>query len=1012
MRLAVLHLSDIHIQTADDPILKHARDIARACYPSVHKCDACLIVVTGDISSSGATTEYEIAEAFLLGIKQHLEDEGCPFVDIFLVPGNHDCVLRPESRARTLLIERILESPQEANDASVIEFCTKAQDNYFEFRKRITVSPPKLQTKLWSEYQLDLAGASIRISAINASWMSRIPEAPGTLVYPTEAFEECAAEPSDLRLALIHHPLNWYTQNTYHPLRRLLRSRATAILSGHEHVHNSGLVSETGTGESLFFESGALQPRQSGLPHSFALLDFSLEENCVTSSTFEIRAGEVKGTGQATLSLEAASVKHSNQLEITQEFQSHLLDPGGTFIHPDKDRLELDDVYVYPALREHINDASSAGEDIPSKSLLSEDHRDSRILFLGEDRGGKSTLLKTAFRMYHEQGLVPVLLSGSEFRSSSTKEIQKRIQAQIATQYVHPETVARTERERKIALLDDLDRIRGGAKALPALINAIERDFAGVILTADTGFRLTELLQPEAIDALSNYKTYKIQQFGYELRHELVKRWCLCGPVSTKQQLDERVDALEQQLETITRRYLVPWQPFYLLVLLQSCERNQVGELQGGGFSHYYQYLITSSMRDVGVKTEQLDELFNYLSQLAWLYKSAEAREVDFVQLREFNRAFSERYISVDLAPRLELLCRAKILTRRGDSIAFSYPYIYFFFLGNYLAENLQDPSMRALVQSWCEQLYRRENGYTILFLAHHRNDRWVIEQVAAALRKCLDGQKPMTFDGEVDGINRLVDATPELVMDAPDVDKNQVEVRKLRDKLEPTKEADESEELANDIEMFRNWNLLLKTAEILGQILKSYYGSLEKSLKAELLREVFDGPLRLLRSFIETAASEPDQLAKAIRAAVEKSNPNAEFTEKDIREMTFGIVHFVCLGVVGQTGYFVASPKLREDVADVVSANGSTAYRLIEMAARLTRPGRLPLDDIRRLAKNLESNQLAFEVLRALGFLHLHLFHVPPEDIRILCAHLKISLQKVLVERRSAGALPSTQRP
>jgi hypothetical protein len=45
------------------------------------------------------------------------------------------------------------------------------------------------------------------------------------------------------------------------------------------------------------------------------------------------------------------------------------------------------------------------------------------------------------------------------------------------------------------------------------------------------------------------------------------------------------------------------------------------------------------------------------------------------------------------------------------------------------------------------------------------------------------------------------------------------------------------------------------KMAEIFGQLLKNYYGPLEKLIKAELLREAFDGPLRGLQLLLEEMA-------------------------------------------------------------------------------------------------------------------------------------------------------------
>ena len=94
MKLTILHLSDIHIHNSSDPILEQAHTIASACFTQARESDACLIIVTGDIAYSGEKQQYDEADLFFNLIKEELQKEGCSFVDIITVPGNHDCSLR------------------------------------------------------------------------------------------------------------------------------------------------------------------------------------------------------------------------------------------------------------------------------------------------------------------------------------------------------------------------------------------------------------------------------------------------------------------------------------------------------------------------------------------------------------------------------------------------------------------------------------------------------------------------------------------------------------------------------------------------------------------------------------------------------------------------------------------------------------------------------------------------------------------------------------------------------
>ena len=152
MKLTILHLSDIHIHSSSDPLLLRAMDVASPCYSAVRQSDGCLIVVTGDAAYSGQDIQYDAAEHFLTEIKNAFQAEGCPFVDIFAAPGNHDCSLLPENRARTIVVEKIVEDPSISTDDDVIQMCTAPQSAFFAFQKRITHTPPKNMHRLWAEY--------------------------------------------------------------------------------------------------------------------------------------------------------------------------------------------------------------------------------------------------------------------------------------------------------------------------------------------------------------------------------------------------------------------------------------------------------------------------------------------------------------------------------------------------------------------------------------------------------------------------------------------------------------------------------------------------------------------------------------------------------------------------------------------------------------------------------------------------------------------------------------------
>jgi hypothetical protein len=376
------------------------------------------------------------------------------------------------------------------------------------------------------------------------------------------------------------------------------------VLSGHEHAPNSGIVTETFGEESLYYEAGALQPAEEGQAPSFAVLQFDIPGNVVRETRYELSAqGLSKSREAGGREIRRSDSRRAGEFDLTPEFLEQLADPGGNFTHPEKAKVELDDVFVYPDVREISADIDKEISS-PADSVLFRDHDGQRLLFLADEKAGKTILLLRAFREYHARGLTPLYIKASDIASISPFELGKRIERCASAQYIKPDAVERTPVKRKVALVDDIDRLRGGANAFRAVITYLETHFAGVILTATSGFELSELLSKDAVSALQAYAPFEVLPFGHRLRLQLIRKWCLCGSVTTTKALDKRVHDIERIVSAVVGKSLVPSQPIYLLILLQSCQQQQQSELQNSGLAYYYQYLITKSLKESGVKPD------------------------------------------------------------------------------------------------------------------------------------------------------------------------------------------------------------------------------------------------------------------------------------------------------------------------------------------------------------------------------------------------------------------------
>ncbi|WP_346399797.1 metallophosphoesterase [Pseudomonas syringae] len=1003
MKLGVLHISDIHIKTPADKVLGVGSSIAKACYATAHQSDAFAIIVTGDIAFSCKKEEYSLAKSFFQKIKSDVEAETGRAVEIFLAPGNHDCSLKPENEGRTLIIEQIVKNPSKAKSESLVSDCTAVQSEFFKFQDSISTLKPLHSDKLWKEYELNIKGSVVRISSLNAAWMSRLPEPQGQLVFPIENYYELLESPSNLRLSLIHHPLNWYCQASYHPLKKALRTHSNAILSGHEHSSASEEIVDTSIGNVLIFEGAALQPHGSDFDPRFSCLLFDTNENTVFEKRF--KAGKTTPVELEELqhALKVSGGSARNSQKIAPAFVSFLSDAGGNFTHESKPKIVAEDVFLYPEL-EDVS-ADSEKKHIYADHVINSWVTLNKTLILGEDESGKTFLLKRAFFDIHSQGGLPIYIKAAELSSVGTRELDRKIVQIAKAQYENGDEVNYAERVKKVALVDDLDRISGGSKNQAKLIKYLTEVFGAVIITASSRFQINEYIDSSASEALSHFETLKMRPFGHLMRHNLIKKWCLLGGITTKSELDKKVHDVERTLGIILGKNLVPSKPIYLLILLQSCAHEQQAELQNSSFSQYYEFLIVKSLKEADFRMDHLNEMFNYLSNLAWFFKSEGATELDRASLRHFNSKFCDEYTTVEFDSRLLLLQKAKILTQDGDFFSFSYPYIYFLFVGKYLAANLHKDPIKELVSGYCRELFRKENANCVMFLTHHGNNAWVIDQISQVLNACFSDHKPIEFDGDIASISALVDTTAQIVIEEindKDVERNQLNSRRAADASEarevpepPRSNALSPEETDSVLSFSSNINLMIKTSEILGHITKNYYGSLERSRKASYLQQIFDGSLRTLKAVFEEIVEQPDAFVSELEKMLKERKPNLTPSEskETAKKLAFQVLGMICTGFVSRVGQVVSSEKIREDITSLVKSKSNNAYRLIEIASCLVHPGHIPFEAIEKLAKDTSSNNFAFTMLQSLVFYHLHMFHTTDKDKQRLASSVNIGM-------------------
>ncbi len=984
--ILILHLSDIHISSADDPVLARAADIAKCTFNSLPNASRVVVVVSGDIAFSGSAQQYTLATKFLNEVKNGISGETQAQIDVLVVPGNHDCNFEADNSVRQVVIKELIESSKLAVDDNVLSTCTVVQREYFDFEKSISGSPTEGDA-LWKTYEFEVESKKISFDCLNVSWVSKKREDQGGLFFPHGRYESKADRANELRVLVMHHPLNWFNQGAYRPFRSFIRKAAHIILTGHEHTGNVGINLDSESGESAYVEGCVLQNGKSLTESSFNLIEIDVHSGTFKSVRYLWNKAMYLPTDEGSwFDYRALPIKRHNPFEIHPDFRSVMDDPGAYFHHPSGLRLSLSDIFVFPDVLE-VDRATDMRTVTNSTAFRDPERTKCGALLQSEEKLGSTSLLLRIFDEYHERGFVPLFVRGAEIRKRTAREVDATLKKCVLEQYGESavERFNQLASSKKLLLLDDFDDCPLKAEAARSeVIEILKQRFDHMLVTVSDLFEVKELLDGSGSAVLQKFKHYKLLPFGYSLRGRLIRRWFDIGNDGTQDQsvLIAKWDNAEKLVEAVMQRNIIPSAPLFLLTLLQSADSSRVGEFKDSALGFYYQYLITEGFTSAGIPADRLSEPFEFSTKLAWFFHTRNSHELSAAQMREFNDFYSAKYHPGDFQQRMDMLVKARVLNRKGDFYSFRYMYAYYFLKGRYLSQNLKDLSQQAYVKNCCKHLYVRENANTILFLAHFTSDDFVVDAIVESLRGIFQESKPIKFDEDTRAISAFIENAPKLEYTGEKPEVHREKVNQLRDELDDGDDGLQDAEEIGDLSIVAQITVLYKTLDILGQILKNQYANIERTRKVALISEIFSGPLRALSSFYQFIEKYPHFMISEIDAALQKRRvSDVEVRQRIARRIVGRIVEAITFDFITKAGGAVSGEALAHDVQTAISQDGTLAFELIGNALSLDSPAAVSKAQLRKLVSKTKTNTVAARVLLIQVIHHLYMFKTSESD-------------------------------
>ena len=601
-----------------------------------------------------------------------------------------------------------------------------------------------------------------------------------------------------------------------------------------------------------------------------------------------------------------------NKLRETFTPKSKFINEMGKTDFVSLEHVKLQDIFVFPTLSYY----SPQAKDGPLEKETIRDQAEllgkKYVLIHGEEMSGKTALGRRLFLSLANDSSTPVL-------HIDLQEVPRKIKEKIFSDTYYRQFSGDyslwKKQEGKILILDNLSHTPHSIE----LIEFAKELFDKIVVTLPSDIFYSFFRdEPRLVD----FHEAEIEPLSHQQQEQLIrKRLALSNrskPVS-----DGRVDQVENDVNSIiTSQKIVHRYPFFVLSILQMYEGFMPDDLSITAYGHCYQVLIVTNLIKAGIsrKDNDINACFNFAEKLSFkIYQDTKLQAQTKLDFDKFVEEYRKNFIISN-----SILSRLKerdygIITKDGR---FRTPYMYYFFLGRFLSK--ESKKNKSIIEQMCEQSHVSSNYLILLFIIHHTNDNAIIEDILLRSMCALENVDPAKLNrDETDIFKGIVDALPKNILSSNSVEeerKKAREIRDINDSIVETEDDAEEPMVENPVnDIYR----ILKNNEIMGQILRNRYGSLERRRIQEVIETVADSGLRLVKVGLVD-----ENWITDIAYYLQKKYPNHNVAE--IKKFLQSLSFLWTMLNVNKIVSSINVPEIRKVVNEVVREKSTPAYDLI----------------------------------------------------------------------------------
>ena len=1009
MKIAFLHLSDIHFEDNKDWVINKASLIAKSAVGSVFEdsIKALFIIVSGDVANKGSKSQYDIAEKFFYEIYYHLETElSCPIKFVF-VPGNHDCDLsdKSEARARITIIESILkDSTPFTTEDKMYRQCLDVQKNFFEFVSQFNDDEAKFPDKPEIFYRLgfQIEDKQVDFNCYNTAWLTQLIESPGKLLMPDFLLGEANKKSkADITFSVFHHPENWLSPNNNNYFHDLIAETSDIAISGHEHTSNKTLELQIGkTTSTQILRAAAIQDRDKPNTSTYDVILIDLEKRKERIDSYQWSDDSYSRINRADW-FDFVKNKALAKQSFPRDPQFHhgLRQMNTIPInHPRKMNIEIDDFFVAPklqiySLEKFIDGKKNTDETVEQKNFLKFIQEKKKVILYGETLQGKTTLINYLSLRLYEQNMVPINLLGINLVGKKENTVFRAIRTAFEEQYNvdQYEKFEQLPKDKKAVLIDDFGQSVLNQEQLQNILQALSEKFGVVIAAAHSNLTIQQYLENESGKVrFSDFTHCIIRPLNKTQRFEFIKNWVMLGNEGGSSEQIQEIKLCEQNVESSLQVNMMMPYPIYVTGALQLGAHTKQTALADKNkyrtIGQLYDNLISNRFGVLEDENLDLGQIYLLLGEMATHCYKSESLNISTEDTTQIIDKYQSIFIETLYAPKfIKQLTESGIIQQRGAQLYFVNHHLRDFFVAEHFLRLLGSESAEAKLQTQkqidfiIKRLTYESHTRILLFLVYKAyNKPEFIRQILSFSTQIFKEYKPVDLRTDTTFLKDLHKhiGSP-LILEGTFLEKRNelnksIDEKEEEDSFELVRYQNQDqflEEYDENSDIFVKSATALKMIEVLGQLGRSFSTTLEGGIKEDIVLEASELGFRFLQALYQIRGDGLEDLRKVLGLLIKirhKDLSNGQLIERAdnlLLFMFFGATY----GVIKKISDSVGSPKMKAVYQKIIDARkDSLSFQMLEAALRLEHYEDPAAEKIKKLGEKLDKeNKFLWDVLQ-----------------------------------------------